>query len=262
NKHFSWTSDFNIAFNKGTVLSLSNEKDLLINSGSTVFKEGSAIRSFYITDWAGVNPKTGFNQYRSKDGKLTDYNTNRTGSNTNEINGLRQVVNKTSIPKYHGGLTNTFQFRNLDMSFLISYAGGHYVLNKGIYNLYNNPAFNQHVTVAAAWKNPGDQADLAVRQVYLARPTSAMVSDYKASSQFLQDASYIKWKNITLGYTLNKIVSDKIGIQRLRIYVQGQNLLTKTAVSYIDPEYATASGGIGLSSSLLRGYSFGLNANF
>lgn len=262
NKDFSWTSDFNIAFNKGTVLALSNENDMLINSGSTVFKEGSAIRSFYITHWAGVNPKTGFNQYRSQEGKLTDYNTSRTASNANEINGLRQVVNRTSIPKYHGGLTNTFRFRNLDMSFLISYAGGHYVLNEGIYNLYNNPAFNQHVNVAAAWKNPGDQADLAIRQVYLARPTSPMVSDYKASSQFLQDASYIKWKNITLGYTLNKTVSDKIGIQRLRIYVQGQNLLTKTAVSYIDPEYATASGGIGLSSSILRGYSFGFNANF
>lgn len=262
NKDFSWTSDFNIAFNKGTVLSLSNEKDMLINSGSTVFKEGSPIRSFYITDWAGVNPKTGFNQYRSQNGKLIDYNTGRTTSNTNEINDLRQVIHKTSIPKYHGGLTNTFRFRNLDMSFLISYAGGHYVLNEGIYNLYNNPALNQHVHVAAAWKNPGDQTDLAIRQVYLARPTSSMVSDYKASSQFLQDASYIKLKNMTLGYTLNKTVSDKIGIQRLRIYVQGQNLLTKTAVSYIDPEYASASGGIGLSSSILRGYSFGLNANF
>ncbi|WP_240345249.1 SusC/RagA family TonB-linked outer membrane protein [Flavobacterium sp. CLA17] len=262
NKDFSWTTDFNIAFNKGTILSLSNENDMLVNSGFTVFKEGSAIRSFYIADWAGVNPKTGFNQYRTQDGKLIDYNTNRTTSNTNEINGLRQVVNKTSIPKYHGGLTNTFRFRNLDMSFLISYAGGHYVLNDGIYNLYNNPAFNQHVNVLNAWKNSGDQKDLAIRQVYLTRPTSPLISDYKASTQFLQDASYIKLKNITLGYTLNKTVSDKIGIQRLRIYLQGQNLLTKTAVSYIDPEYASASGGIGLSSSIVRGYSFGLNANF
>ncbi|MEO8535329.1 MAG: SusC/RagA family TonB-linked outer membrane protein [Flavobacterium sp.] len=261
-KDFIWTADFNIAFNKGTVLSLSNEKDILSNSGPTVFKEGNAISSFYIVEWAGVNPKNGFNQYKAQDGSLKDYNTNRTTINTNEINGLRQVINKSSIPKYHGGLTNTFKYKSLDMSFLISYAGGHYVLNEGVYNLYNNPASNQHINVLNAWKNPGDQTDLAVRQVYLARPTSSMVSDYKNSSQFLQDASYIKLKNVTLGYTLNKTVSDKIGIEGLRIYVQGQNLLTKTAVSYIDPEYATASGSVGLSSSIVRGYSFGLNANF
>lgn len=261
-KDFIWTTDFNIAFNKGTVLSLSDEKDMLINAGSTVFKAGSAIRSFYIVDWAGVNPQTGFNQYRAADGKLVDYNTNRTTINTTEINNLRQVSDKTAIPKYFGGLTNTFRFKSLDMSFLISYAGGHYVLNGGIYELYNNPAFNQHTDVANAWKNPGDQANLAVRQVYLPRPTSSLVSDYKASSQFLQDASYIKLKNLTLGYTLHKSVLDKVGIERLRIYVQGQNLFTKTAVSYIDPEYAVAGGSIGLSSSIVRGYSLGLNATF
>jgi hypothetical protein len=213
-------------------------------------------------DWAGVNPQTGFNQYRTAEGKLVDYNTNRTTMNTIEINNLRQVSDKTAIPKYFGGLTNTFRFKNLDMSFLISYAGGHYVLNEGIYNLYNNPAFNQHIDVANAWKNPGDQVNLAIRQVYLPRPTSSLVSDYKASSQFLQDTSYIKLKNLTLGYTLHKSVSDKVGIERLRIYVQGQNLFTKTAVSYIDPEYAVAGGSIGLSSSIVRGYSFGLNAAF
>ncbi|KIO54460.1 SusC/RagA family TonB-linked outer membrane protein [Flavobacterium hibernum] len=262
NQNFTWTTDFNIANNKGTVLSLSDDKDILSNSGSTVFKAGSAIRSFYIVDWAGVNPVTGFNQYTAADGKLVDFNTNRTSSNTVEINNLRKVINKTSIPKYYGGLTNTFKYKNVDMSFLISYAAGHYVLNEGVYNLYNNPAFNQHVDVANAWKNPGDQSDLAIRQVYLVRPTASMVSDYKASSQFLENASYIKLKNIMIGYSIDKEVAKKIGVERLRFFLQGQNLFTKSAVSYTDPEYATAAGGIGLSSSIVRGYSFGMNVNF
>ena len=262
NKSFTWTTDFNIANNKGTVLSLSDDKDILSNSGSTVFKAGSAIRSFYIVDWEGVNPVTGYNQYRGADGKLVDFNTSRTNSNTNEINNLRQVSNKTSIPKYYGGLTNTFKFKNVDISFLISYAGGHYVLNDGVHSLYNNPAFNQHINVADAWKNPGDQSDLAIRQVYLTRPTASMVSDYKASSQFLENASYIKLKNLMIGYTIDKGVSQKIGVERLRFFLQGQNLFTKSDVSYIDPEYATAAGNIALSSSIVRGYSFGINVNF
>jgi TonB-linked SusC/RagA family outer membrane protein len=262
NQSFTWTTDFNIATNKGTVVSLSDDKDILSNSGSTVFKAGSAIRSFYVVDWAGVNPTTGFNQYRAADGKLVDFNTGRTTSNTAEINGLRQVINKTSIPKYFGGLTNTFKYKNVDMSFLISYADGHYVLNEGVYNLYNNPAFNQHTNVADAWKNPGDQSDLAIRQVFLSRPTASMVSDYKASSQFLENASYIKLKNVVIGYTIDKQTSQKIGVDRIRFFLQGQNLFTKSAVSYIDPEYATTAGGVGLSSSIVRGYSFGVNANF
>ncbi|CAA9197850.1 TonB-dependent receptor P3 [Flavobacterium collinsii] len=261
-KDFNWTTDFNIAFNKGTVLALSDKKDIINNAGSTVFKEGSAIRSFYIADWAGVNPVTGFNQYRTQDGKLVDYNTNKTTTNATEINNLRQVSNKTAMPKYYGGLTNTLRYKQLDMSVLISYAVGHYVLNEGIYNLYNNPAYNQSTDVLKAWKNSGDQSSIAVRQVNTANPTAFIESDYKNSTQFLENASYIKLKNVALGYSLHKSVLEKTGIESLRIYVQGQNLFTKTAVSYIDPEYATAAGGIGLSSSIVRAYSLGLNASF
>ncbi|WP_157495896.1 SusC/RagA family TonB-linked outer membrane protein [Flavobacterium sp. WG21] len=262
NKDFNWTTDFNIAFNKGTIIALSDKKDILSNSGYTVFQEGSAIRSFYIADWAGVNPVTGFNQYRTQDGTLVDYNTNKTTSNLTAITNMRQVSNKTAMPKYYGGLTNTFRYKQLDLSVLISYAGGHYVLNEGIYNLYNNPGYNQSTAVLGAWKNPGDQSNLAVRQVNTANPNAFLESDYKNSTQFLENASYIKLKNVALGYTLEKSVLEKTGIESLRIYVQGQNLLTKTAVTYIDPEYATAAGGIGLSSSIVRAYSLGLNASF
>ncbi|WP_264529070.1 SusC/RagA family TonB-linked outer membrane protein [Flavobacterium sp. N502540] len=261
-KDFNWTTDFNIAFNKGTVIALSDKKDILFNSGSTVFQEGSAIRSFYIADWAGVNPVTGFNQYRKQDGTLVDYNTNKTTTNATEISNLRQVSNKTAMPKYYGGLTNTFRYKQLDLSVLVSYAGGHYVLNEGIYNLYNNPGYNQSTAVLKAWKNPGDQSNLAVRQVNTTNPNAFLESDYKSSTQFLENASYIKLKNVALGYTLQRSILEKTGIESLRIYVQGQNLFTKTAVSYIDPEYATAAGGIGLSSSIVRAYSLGLNASF
>ncbi|MCC9018691.1 SusC/RagA family TonB-linked outer membrane protein [Flavobacterium lipolyticum] len=261
-KDFNWTTDFNIALNKGTVLALSDKKDIINNAGSTVFQEGSAIRSFYIADWAGVNPVTGFNQYRTQDGTLVDYNTNKTTTNLTAITNLRQVSNKTAMPKYYGGLTNTFRYKQLDLSVLISYAGGHYVLNEGIYNLYNNPAYNQSTAVLNAWKNSGDQSNIAVRQVNTVTPTAFLESDYKNSTQFLENASYIKLKNLALGYTLQKNVLEKTGIESLRIYVQGQNLFTKTAVTYIDPEYATAAGGIGLSSFIVRAYSLGFNASF
>lgn len=78
----------------------------------------------------------------------------------------------------------------------------------------------------------------------------------------MQDASYIKLKNIVIGYNLKKELVAKLGMEGLRIFAQGQNLFTLTDVDYIDPEYATGTGGIGFSSSIVKGFSFGINANF
>jgi TonB-linked SusC/RagA family outer membrane protein len=261
NSNFKWTTNFTFSSNKGEVISLTEDRNLIVR-GSAAYKPGSPINALYIADWTGVNPDTGFNQYRDTDGNLIDYNTDPTpGSDNNreEISQLREVSDKTSIPKYHGGVTNTFTYKNFDTSFLVSFSGGNYIINGGIHNLYNNARLNQHVDVLNAWKEPGDQTNIAVR---VPETVGGAESDFEASSQFLQDASYIKLKNFVIGYTINKDITEKIGIDRLRIFAQGQNLFTITDVDYIDPEFATATGGIGLSSSINRGFSFGINANF
>ncbi len=145
---------------------------------------------------------------------------------------------------------------------MISFAGGHHVINSGNHELRNDIWLNQHKDVNKAWKQAGDQSNLAVRALNFYNPLGYRIdSDFHASSQFVQDASYVKLKNMTIGYTLNNSLSKKIGLDNLRFFVQGQNLFTITDVDYIDPEYA-GSGGIGLSSTILRGYSFGLSANF
>lgn len=121
---------------------------------------------------------------------------------------------------------------------------------------------NQHKSVNQAWKQAGDDAKLAVRALNFYNPLGRRVeSDYESSTQFLQKGDYVKLKTMTIGYTLNERFSKKIGMDRLRVYIQGQNLFTITDVDYIDPEYA-GNGGIGLSSTSLRGFSFGLSANF
>lgn len=261
NKDFSWTTDFNIASNKGEVISLTEDRNLIL-MGNIAYKAGSRINALYIVDWQGVNPETGFNQYRSEDGTLIYYNTDQFLGNRNEITELRQVIDKTSIPKFHGGITNSFNYKNFDASFLISFAGGNYILNSGLHNLYNNPHLNQHQNVLNAWANEGDFTDIAVRAVNTSNPTRPLDSDFLASTQFLQKGDYIKLKNFVVGYTLDKKLINKIGLEHFRVFVQGQNLLTFTEVDYIDPEFATGTGGVGLSSSISRGFSFGINVNF
>ncbi|TBN16284.1 SusC/RagA family TonB-linked outer membrane protein [Hyunsoonleella pacifica] len=262
NDNFRWTTNITFATNEGTVVSLIEDRDLILR-GNIAYKPDSPINALYLVDWAGVNPDTGFNQYRDTEGNLIDYDTNLRGGNRNEITELREASDKTAIPTYHGGVTNAFTFRNFDASFLVSFSGGNHILNTGLHSLYNNVNLNQHIDVLNAWQNPGDQTNIAVRTVDSRRPTTRILtSDFLQSTQFVQDASYIKLKNIVIGYTLNKTVSKKIGIERLRIFAQAQNILTITDVDYIDPEFASGLGGIGLSAPINTGFSFGINANF
>lgn len=259
--NFNWTTDVTFSNNKGTVISLTEDRKL-IRRGNITYKEGSPINSLYMVNWAGVNPKTGFNQYKNADGDLIDYNTNPSLGNRNEIASLGEVSNKTSIPKYHGGVTNSFLYKNFDASFLVSFSGGNYILNSGLHTLYNKVNLNQHINVLKAWKKEGDITDIAVRAINSFKPTSPIESDFQNSSQFMQDASYIKLKNVVLGYSLSDELSSKIGIDRLRLFIQGQNLYTLSDIDFIDPEYATGTGNIGLTSSIQRGFSFGINVNF
>ncbi|MGC6431151.1 MAG: TonB-dependent receptor plug domain-containing protein [Jejuia sp.] len=104
--------------------------------------------------------------------------------------------------------------------------------------------------------------DIAIRALHPYRPRSSINSDFKSSTQFLQNAAYVKLKNLVIGYTLNENILSKIGIDHLRIFVQAQNIFTITDVDYIDPEFATATGDIDLSSAINRGLSLGINANF
>ncbi|WP_282016562.1 SusC/RagA family TonB-linked outer membrane protein [Marinifilum flexuosum] len=265
-KNFMWSTNFNFSYNKSEIRELI-EDDRIIELGTVAYKKGNPIASLYLAEWAGVNPETGYNMYVNPDATgaddlLIEYQTNVRTPNESDITASRRVTNKTGNPKYFGGFTNTFRYKNFDASVLISFAGGHYVVNSANHQLRNDVWMNQHKDVNNAWKQAGDQSQLAVRALNYWQPLTRRVdSDYQNSTQFLQDADYVKLKNLTIGYTLDNSLTSKVGIDKLRFYVQAQNLFTITDVDYIDPEYATM-GGVGLSSTVLRGYSFGISANF
>jgi len=97
---------------------------------------------------------------------------------------------------------------------------------------------------------------------YYPRPIFSTAKNQQTQTRYLQDASYIRLKNIQLGYTIPQTLTTKIGINKLRFYVSGENLLTLTKLSTIfDPE--TIDGGFGGNVyPLSKVYSIGLNVNF
>ncbi|UNY98760.1 SusC/RagA family TonB-linked outer membrane protein [Zhouia spongiae] len=253
-KDFSWSSTLNFSHNKSKVLELIEDADL-IQRGYIAYKKGAVINALYMIDWLGVNPENGLNRYQDAEGNVIEYDTQSTTPNQSELSQARSVSDKTSAPVYFGGFTNNIQYKNVELSFLISFSGGNYVINGGLHELYNTPYLNQHINALNVWRSPGDETDVAVRALN-------RESDYGVSTQFLQDADYIKLKNLTLAYNFDKDLTKRFGVESLRVFAQGQNLFTITDIDYTDPEYSTLTGGIGLSSSIVRKISLGINVTF
>ncbi|MEM8525438.1 MAG: TonB-dependent receptor [Bacteroidota bacterium] len=143
-----------------------------------------------------------------------------------------------AIPDFTGGLTNRLSFKGIDLEFFFQYALGHEIYN-------NNLAFAEGLNSVFAptvrawenrWQQEGDQTNIP--RLVRNDPNG----NRRDSDRFVEDADYVRLKNITFGYNLPPNVLDRIGVRRLRLYVAGQNLLTFTNYSWLDPEVNTFDG--------------------
>ena len=254
--NFTWKTNFNISFNK-IELTRKNPNVDDIQAGpygnSIKANVGEKIGYYIWQLQENVNPQNG-------NLLVVDQN------NDNEINDLDRVYQGSPFPKHTGGFNNDFTYKNFDLSVFFQWSYG----NK-IYN--STRAFieemgrgnNQSTTVLNRWRKPGDITPVPV--VSWDGRNSGFVS-----SRFLEDGSYLRLKNVQIGYRFDPKLLSKLKIQGLRIYATGQNLLTFTKYSGYDPEVSGTTGR-GLGSSLgvgedfgtypqARTYVFGINVNF
>ncbi|MDR2126498.1 MAG: TonB-dependent receptor [Prevotellaceae bacterium] len=249
---FEWNTDFNISFNKNKLTSLALQQVYNDALTSDVLHEtivrnepGRPLSGFfgYISD--GVNTETGELMYRdiNEDGKIT-------------------ATDRTYIgdpnPDFTFGLTNTFSWKNFNLSILIQGSYGNDIYNasrietEGMYD-----GKNQSTRVLDRWRVPGQIKDV---------PKAGF--DIKNSSYFVEDGSYLRLKNISLSYNFTGEFLKKIGITRLQPYVTVSNLLTWTKYSGMDPE-VNQWGGSGAVQGVdwgtyphSKSYVFGINIEF
>jgi len=220
---FRWTTSFNAAYNKNRVIDIHGQ---IIQDASGLERavEGQPIGVFYMPKFAGVDKQTGDALYIDASGKTT----------TNFDGAQRMVVGK-STPDWTGGFNNTFSYKGIDLSVFFNFVSGDDVYNAA--GLYMSSGFghgldNQTTDILNAWTKPGDVTN--VPRVSLSYPTGT-----KNSSRWLYDGSYIRLRNVTLGYTLPKSVLKAVKLSSVRIYVTGINLATFTKYPG-DPEVNTA----------------------
>ncbi|AIM38954.1 membrane protein [Sphingobacterium sp. ML3W] len=217
---FTWNTDFNISFNKNRLDKLVLKKiynDAMTNDNVHDYavrnEPGRALGGFfgYISD--GVNPETGELIYRDLNGD-------------DKISSSDRTYIGDPNPKFTYGMTNSFSWKNFDLSIFIQGTYGNDVFNasrmetEGMYD-----GRNQTSVVLDRWRVPGQITDV---------PKAGF--DMKNSTYFIEDGSYLRLKNISLGYAIAPERLKRIGIQKIQPYLSASNLLTWTKYSGMDPE--------------------------
>ncbi|WP_165200521.1 SusC/RagA family TonB-linked outer membrane protein [Muriicola soli] len=223
---FGWSTSLNIAINKNEVKKLPDGADIIREE--KIVREGEPVASFYMPEYAGVDPDNGDALYYLNT-ELPDGSFDRT--TTSDYGEASRRILGNPFPDVIAGMTNTLRYKNFDFSFTIQGQWGAQVYNAGgIYQSANGDFFdNQTRDQLNRWQQPGDVTDIPQARLFGGNGT-------QLSSRYLEDSDFVRLRNLTLGYTLSQDVSEKLGLDRVRIYFTGVNLFTITDFKGWDPE--------------------------
>lgn len=233
---FIWRTNFNIAFQSTEVLELLPEDDEII-SGLT-YRVGEEIAQYEYTRWGGVNPANGRPMYRDLNGNLT-----YVGDDADDA-----VLMGNLEPSHFGGFGNTLSYKGLTLDVFFQFDYGRKTLN-------NNAFFadvgyfpwNKDDDILDFWREPGDITEvpkpfgsllLSGGTVYADGTTEGIFTE-----RFMEDASYIRLKQVKLSYQVPQSLLTRIGLRRASVFVQGENLATWTEFTGPDPEIIGTSLG-------------------
>lgn len=230
-KNFDWRVDFNISSFKNTITKLPpGQREKGIIKGTKKLMEGKSIYDFWLREFAGVSASTGRALYYRD---VLDNNGKPTGNRVITDDATLAsfyYVGGSAIPKFMGGITNSFRYKNFDFSFLMtySYGGRFYDGNYASIMHYGSAGTALHVDAKNRWQKPGDITNVPRLQNASGQETS--------SSRFLLDASYLSIKNVTLSYSLSNNVAKKIHLNGASFFVNVDNAYIFTAKKGSDPQ--------------------------
>jgi hypothetical protein len=255
---FTWRADLSIAHNRNEVLDNANlPPDAIGGPGETRILVGYPVGTFFINRSAGVQSRTDtivvqrrrsgnnvsfgtagddqrWNQFYDTSivvlgGSQLFYNLNGRVTDIYDLNDRVPLGNP--YPTFFGSFTNTFTFSGFDVTAMIYYQFGNQIYDdaakRQVGNLASN--FNQNRDLTSPrWQNEGDVTDV---------PRLSLTENYDINTdRFIYDGSFVRLRQLTVGYTLPTDIAESMGMSRLRVYVTGQNLLTWTKYPGWDPE--------------------------
>jgi len=227
------------AYNQNEITDLGQVEEF--EQGTSIIREGLSLGTHYVEEWAGVDPATGNPLYVDQDGNVTD----------NFASAGPKATFGSNFAPWTGGLNLSAGYKGFTLSVLGNWVYGNTLFNNQTF-FQENPnfaQFNLSTVMNSVWQNPGEVTD--VQRIGTAR---------QFSSKDLEDGSFFRLRNVTLGYTL-PIKNDLLGVfSGIRLFVQGKNLLTITNFSGFDPEDNNNIASYGFPAA--KAYTVGMNVDF
>ena len=219
---FEWRSTLTMTFNRNKVTSLFNDQPFTtgINGRETsIATVGKPLGSFFMYKFDGVDPQTGDAILHDLDGD-------------GDITTADRMIVGNPHPDYFGGLTNTFSLRNFELNTFLQFSQGNDVFN--MMRIFADDGActydNKFTDVLKRWQKPGDITDVP-RMSYDCVSGADVIS-----SRFIEDGSYLRVQEVTLGYRVPARLSSVAKLDNARIYVSGRNLATFTKYSGYNPD--------------------------
>ena len=218
-KPFTWSTVFNISIPKNKLIAF---PDLELSPAyADKLVVGQPLDILKLYHYTGVDPDTGVHTVLdvNDDGVINDDD--------------KQTIKRLGR-EYYGGLMNSLNYKGFQLNILFQF-----VKQTGTKLSLGTPGFmtNQPVSVLDRWQSPGDVTDT---QLFV-RNSSRTYGYYTSSDAFITDASFIRLKNVSISYTLPKVLLERIHLADAKIFINGQNLLSLTKYEGLDPEFPSIS---------------------
>lgn len=240
-RDFTWTTGFNIAFNRSKILDLGGDEWLSSSDSRLRYVKGKSFYTFYLKDYYGVDPTNGQALWRASD--PADPDNEDAYVLTNDYNKARYVYAGSPEPLSTGGFNTELNWKGLALSAFFEFkTGNKVVINERRYLASdgNQMGMNQSIDALNYWKKPGDSACNP-------KPVAGNSSNsYTYSTRWMQNGDYLRVKDITLSYTFPKSIIEKANISNLKIYASALNAYTLHDVTFWDPERGAAGMGSGI----------------
>ena len=249
-KDFKWSSSLNLGHNSNKILKLDGNLTQ-VTSGVKIHKVGMPYNTYWMIEFAGIDPADGEPMFYlnkvEEDGHLNRETTKRPDD-------AQKVILQCADPTITGGLGNNLQYKWFDLNFNLNFSFGawNYDGAAGKMEHGGDGTLNIPTYYRDRWKAEGDQTN--IERFVIGRNIS--MTSY-ATTRRVHSGDFIRLKNVTFGFTLPKSLTRKVGLDRVRLYASGSNLLTWAAYDYIDPE-----SSFGWDTPPVKTFTFGLEVKF
>lgn len=266
----TWKTAFNFSTQQSKVVTLVNE----IPYEHYILREGESMNALWGYHYAGVNMKNGGPMYYKSDGtiiwgdalasKYYEYNPeNPTDiSKPSNLVSSDKIILGKSLPTWFGGWDNTVSWNNFDLNVFFRFSGGNKIANVTRRDMLDQGFVNNSAEILGRWQSEANPGDGTVPRLFYGKSSFINLTG-EGSSRWIEDGDFLKLQNLSIGYNFPKELCNRFWVDKLRIYLQGQNLMTFTSYSGLDPEGYTVVPGVDWNGNpQQRTFLVGLNIGF